>query len=72
LQVAKNEKKATADKSSPGSPTEAKPVNPALDGDEDDEDEKPEVDAIRTEALAILTDFVDLTRSPKSATAATK
>jgi hypothetical protein len=72
LQVAKNEKKSANEKGAPGEPKEAKPINPALDGDEDDEDEKPEVDAVRTEALAILTDFVDLTRNPKSATAAAK
>jgi len=72
LQVAKNEKKSTAEKPTPGSPTEAKVINPALDGDEDDDDEKPEVDAVRTEALAILTDFVDLTHNPKTTTAAAK
>jgi carboxyl-terminal processing protease len=72
LQIAKNEKKPATEKGSPGEVKEAKPINPALDGDEDDEDEKPEVDAVRTEALAILTDFVDLTRNPKSATAAAK
>ena len=72
LQVAKNEKKSALEKPATGTPAEPKVIKPALDGDEEDEDEKPEVDAIRTEALAILTDFIDLTRNPKSATAATK
>ena len=72
LQVAKNEKKSAAEKPATGTGAEPKVIKPALDGDEEDEDDKPEVDAIRTEALAILTDFVDLARNPKSATAAAK
>jgi carboxyl-terminal processing protease len=75
LQLAKNEKKGAAEKvvgEKPGNtePKEAKPEN--VDGDDDDADtEKPEVDAVRNEAINVLTDLIDLSRGVKTTTAAT-
>ena len=83
LQLAKNSKKSAAEKpagdKSEASVKETKPEDEAiegavnLDGDEGDELEggKPEVDAVRNEAINVLNDLIDLSRGSKTTTAAT-
>ena len=77
LQPAKNEKKIAAEKPEAEKPKDGKaapatkPVD--LDGDDDDEVEsgKPDVDAVRNEAINVLNDLIDLSRGVKTTSAAT-
>ena len=77
LQLVKNDKKSTAgkdgEKVDPAAAKEKKTIN-LDDDDEDDDAGKPDVDAVRNEAINVLNDLIDLTRgakAPASATAAT-
>ena len=79
LQLAKNEKKGGAEKASgekpdgasAKAPQDAKPLDLDGDDDEDLEGGKLDVDAVRGEAINILTDYIDLARGGKTTTAAT-
>ena len=77
LQLVKNDKKSAAgkdgEKVDPAAAKEKKTIN-LDDDDEDDDAGKPDVDAVRNEAINVLNDLIDLTRgakAPASATAAT-
>ena len=84
LQLAKNSKKSAVEKPAGDKPEatatkEAKPEEEViegavnLDGEDGDEVEggKPEVDAVRNEAINVLNDLIDLSRGSKTTTAAT-
>ncbi|MEO7319010.1 MAG: carboxy terminal-processing peptidase [Chthoniobacteraceae bacterium] len=67
LQLAKNDKKGAGEK---GAEKEAKAID--LDGDEEDEEGgKPDVDAVRNEAINVMNDLIELSRGAKLTNAAT-
>ncbi len=74
LQPVRNDKKGTAGNDASGTPEPKSETAVDLDGDDDESDAgdgKLEVDAVRNEALNVLTDLVDLSRGVKLTTAAT-
>ena len=74
LQLAKTDKKGAAEKGGGKPDLEAAKEAKAINLDDEDEDEetgKPDVDAVRNEAINVLNDLIELSRGVKTTSAAT-
>ena len=74
LQLAKTDKKGAAEKGGEKADAAAAKETRAIDLDGDEEDEeggKPDVDAVRNEAINVLNDLIELSRGAKLTNAAT-